>query len=326
MNNIRSTDDFKKEVFDIYGNDYEVLGIYKGRLKKVEIRHKCGYAWEIQPNSLINNRIKACPVCSGKKKKTTEEYIQQVKELVGDEYVVKGKYINTMTNIEMFHTTCNFTFPMSPDSFLHNHRCPKCNGGVRLKDTEYFKQEVYDLVGDEYELLGEYSTCRTPIEFLHTKCNRKYNATSSDFLRGHRCPECAIERRLGEGHWNWQGGITSLTLFLRNCIKEWKFDSMKSCNYKCIITGERFDTIHHLYSFSQIIKETLNNLDIPSKEQVADYTELELESIKNTFLEIHDKHGNGVCLTDKIHKLFHLTYTYYDNTPEQFIEFTQRYK
>ena len=32
------------------------------------------------------------------------------------------------------------------------------------KDTEYFKREVYDLVGDEYEVLGEYVNTHTKIK------------------------------------------------------------------------------------------------------------------------------------------------------------------
>ena len=39
---------------------------------------------------------------------------------------------------------------------LHRSRCPNCFGNEK-KTTEQFKQEVYDLVGDEYSVIEEYS-------------------------------------------------------------------------------------------------------------------------------------------------------------------------
>lgn len=130
--------------------------------------------------------------------------------------------------------------------------------------------------------------------------------------------------RKGSENPNWQGGISQLYEHLRRNIKEWKIASMKDCNYKCVITGESFDDIHHLYSFKSIVYDTLNNLSLPVKEYVRDYTEEEIKSIETECLRIH-MNLLGVCLRGDVHSLFHSIYTNKNFTKEDFHEFKERY-
>lgn len=67
---------------------------------------------------------------------------------------------------------------------------------LRRKTTTEFKQEVYDLVGNEYTVLGEYKNERTPIALRHNVCNYEWDTTTPhDFLRKgmkhSRCPQCS---------------------------------------------------------------------------------------------------------------------------------------
>ena len=132
-------------------------------------------------------------------------------------------------------------------------------------------------------------------------------------------------QRFGELNPNYKGGISSLYQELRRNIYNWKLDSMEYCNYKCIITGDRFNAIHHLYSFDLIIQETLNELLFPLYNNISMYTQNELEMIINKCLEIHYRYGLGVCLRNDIHKLFHDNFGYGNNTPEQFNIFKENY-
>lgn len=61
----------------------------------------------------------------------------------------------------------------------------------KRKTQEEFEKEVYDLVGDEYKVLGEYKSTHTKIKMLHTKCGNEFDMSPSDFLRGNRCPFCS---------------------------------------------------------------------------------------------------------------------------------------
>ena len=66
---------------------------------------------------------------------------------------------------------------------------------TRVKTTEQFKSEVASLVGDEYSVLGKYKTNRIKTEMRHNTCGHKYEVTPNNFLRGSRCPKCAVRRR-----------------------------------------------------------------------------------------------------------------------------------
>jgi hypothetical protein len=96
---------------------------------------------------------------------------------------------------------------------------------------------------------------------------------------------------------------------------------MKNCKYKSVISQDKFEVIHHLYSFNKIISETLEILDLPIYEEINFYSNTELEQIINVCLDLHYKYGLGVCLTEEEHSIFHKIYGRDCNTPEQFEEY-----
>jgi len=124
------------------------------------------------------------------KTKTTEEFIKEVYDSRGDEYTVLGEYINNTTKIKIRHNKCKYEYGVRPNSFLSGARCPECFGVVK-KDTEWFKDDVYVLVGDEYTVLGEYINDATKIRMMHNKCKSPFHVRPANFLRnGSRCPCC----------------------------------------------------------------------------------------------------------------------------------------
>lgn len=142
------------------------------------------------------------------KRKTTEQFKQEVFELVGDEYLVVNEYGNAKTKIRFVHNieNCMFEFDMQPSNFLSGQRCPECKKKENLirihntrKTTEQFKKEVSDLVGDEYYVESDYINCHTKIKMKHSVCNYVFDITPSDFLRGRRCTtkEC-LHKRMGD--------------------------------------------------------------------------------------------------------------------------------
>ena len=135
------------------------------------------------------------------------------------------------------------------------------------------------------------------------------------------CSDCFSENQSGSLANNWKGGISELVIFLRNKLTNWKKESIKNSNYKCVITGNKFDDIHHLYPFNKIVEEIflLSNLD--KKVKVSDYLDDELEILVNLSEQLHFQYPLGVCLTRDMHNLFHETYGKLNNTPEQFYEF-----
>jgi len=98
---------------------------------------------------------------------------------------------------------------------------------------------------------------------------------------------------------------------------------MKFCNYKCVITDKNNHDldIHHIFSFSNIIKETLLLLNLPLYSEISYYNNFELKLLENKCLELHYKHGLGACLSKKLHIEFHSLYGKKNFTPENFYEF-----
>lgn len=112
-----------------------------------------------------------------------------------------------------------------------------------------------------------------------------------------------------------------LSEFIRRNNLDWKKRSMKKCKYKCIITGDRFQAIHHIYGLNLILRETLNNLNISIKPSMDEYTNIELKNILKEFRKIQDTYPLGLCLREDIHKMFHNIYGYGNNTETQWNQF-----
>lgn len=124
------------------------------------------------------------------KKKTHEEYIADLARLK-PEFECLDIYQGNKIKILHRHKVCGYKWEIKPNVLLTSGECgcPLCSGKVR-KDTEYFKCEVYDLVGEEYDVLGEYVNTHTKIKLKHNLCGNEFEMTPHNFISGQRCPKC----------------------------------------------------------------------------------------------------------------------------------------
>ena len=124
----------------------------------------------------------------------------------------------------------------------------------------------------------------------------------------------------------YKGGITPISIYLRNKNEEWFNKCKQEANYTCQLTGKyRGVNTHHLYAFSSIVLDAHNTYNIEIKEQVKDYTDKELELLEQYVAEWHKDNSNAIVLCEEAHTLFHNLYGKGSNTPEQFEEFRERY-
>lgn len=203
----------------------------------------------------------------------------------------------------------------------------KTNREIQEEFMPHRSVELICKKGNELGLIKSEETLRrAQLEYRNDEWRRKISRTRKEkgIHKGANNPMYG-SHRIGELNPNWRGGISNLSKYLRRNIKQWKIDSMKYCNYKCVITGEDFDDIHHLYSFNQIVEETLDILNLPQYDEIGKYTSEELLLLEQTCLELHYKYGYGACLKKSVHDLFHFIYGYGNNTPEQFEEFKDKY-
>lgn len=189
-----NTELFRERVFEIVGDEYEMLGEYVSSKEKVLFRHNtCGHTFYMAPNNFVQGN--RCPSCTKRIRYTTELFRQKVAELTDNEYTVLGEIVNNQTPIHMLHNVCGTEFDITPSSFLQGHRCAKC-AGVMKHTTESFKQKVSELVGDEFVVLGDYVNNRTKIKMLHTVCGYEFDMKPNHFLSGVRCPQCSGRQQL----------------------------------------------------------------------------------------------------------------------------------
>ena len=67
-------------------------------------------------------------------------------------------------------------------------------------------------------------------------------------------------------------------------------------------------------------------LTIYRRENVSEYSDDELVTIRNELLRLHDFYGYGCPINKKVHKLFHDLYGYKETNYFDFLEFIKRIK
>lgn len=182
----KTNEEFVKEVYDLVGSRYEFLEVYKGNHIKIKCKHnECGYTYKTTPANFLRGR--RCPQCAINAKKTNKKFIQEVYDLVSDEYIFLEEYKDAETKILCRHNVCGYEWEINPSNFIRGKRCP--NHAIRTEED--FLQKVESLVGVEYTFLEKYKGANKKIKCKHNKCGYEYYVLTSNFLRGRRCPQCA---------------------------------------------------------------------------------------------------------------------------------------
>lgn len=270
-------------------------------------------------DSIRSTTSNGCGFCLGKIKNTLDVFRAKLKPILPNVEVI-GEYLGIDVNIECRCLIHNNTFITTPRYLMKGHGCKICTN-VTVYTFETFKRRI-EIVNNNIEILGdEYINNSTPIKCRCKKHNIVWSPLPANILSGSGCIECWKDSVSGTNNYRWLGGITPLNIHLRNRIHDWKKQSMVACNYKCDITGKRFDDIHHLYGFDQILEEVLFNTNIKLKEIISEYSDIELKTLENECIRLHEKYGLGVCLCREEHESFHKQYGYGNNTPEQYYEF-----
>lgn len=220
------------------------------------------------------------------KKLTQEEFEERVFEALGNKVSILGKYKNSKTKIETKCNICGYIWKTNPHTLQNGHGCPRCSNNLR-KTTEQFKKEVYDLVKNEYEVLGEYKSTHTKIRMKHNICGKTFMIEPNAFISGgQRCP---YERYLksAEGNRQTQGKPNEKNGILKGICEKEGYQIIKGyvkANINLILKHNKCETVFKVrpYHFittgvrcsciteskgERIIKEWLIINNIKFKEQ-----------------------------------------------------------
>ncbi|MDF9599575.1 hypothetical protein P7D15_00175 [Bacillus cereus] len=189
--------DFIKEVYENVKNEYKVLGTYKNNREKILMQHTtCGNEWLVTPKNFLTNNSR-CPACNSKQK-GIKDFKKKVNQIVGDEYIVVGEYINNKTKIRMLHRKCGEIVEIAPNNFSKGCRCSKCSSkkaNIKKRKTHAeFVSDIYRLEGDKYSVIGKYIDVKTYVSLKHNECGHIWDSTPHNFFAGRRCPKCRASK------------------------------------------------------------------------------------------------------------------------------------
>jgi len=279
---------------------------------------------------LINNNpnyIYCCDNC----------FLNKIKEQFDDRnlILISNTYINDKKPLEFLckiHSEAGVQ-EVPYNKFLHrNQGCKLCgnlNGKRKPSNLNFNYIKFLCKIKDYLLLVDKYisSNAKMPYICKNHPYEIQYTSASQLINNNHCCKYCIKEKISGENSHKWKGGETPLYEYLRHKLDQWKFDSLKNSDFKCVITGKRATSkykVHHLLSFHTILQKILDKYNIPRSKKINEFTDKELVIIEKDFLSEHKL--LGVCLHPEVHKLYHYLYSYYNNTPKQFDEFKIRYR
>lgn len=173
-----TTESFKNDIYDQYGDEYSLLSEYKGTHSKVKMRHNiCGNEYEVSPNKFRSGR--KCPFCANKmrsiKRQKTKEVLQkELNEYYGkEEYTILSDEIGkNLDKIKVRHNCeyCGYNeFESTPNYLKQGKGCQVCGGNHNIIS---FKHDFYNKYGkDNFEILNnEYPGYDGQLDIKCNKC------------------------------------------------------------------------------------------------------------------------------------------------------------
>ena len=243
---------------------YELIGDYRESLVELKCLN-CGETFITTHRLILNHH--ECPHC---KALGCGYYGNLVKHYVDNEY--QGKYelvsydhdkrrvtvynlfMKKTRNLNVYELLTKHVNSLKPavqsnDVIWNRYSCygtyGQCYKGeflIRDVSETYFLHEMFDLVGDEYQLVGEYKNMFSEVELRHSLCGKVVRVKPYDFLNGKRCENCKVKHR-----------AETIEDFLNAMIPEFYFMS----NFDSSIDSYLFRAIQYKYSYRMACVERI---------------------------------------------------------------------
>lgn len=188
--------DFINMLNELTDYTYELVGEFSGMSKEVTLLHKtCSTKYSTTPNNILRTKKGNCPMCGKTTKKDNRIFTKDINKLVGDEYTFLDRYVSSSYKLRVRHNSpqCNYNeYYVTPNDFKNGRRCLVCSSNAK-KTQDTFVSEVWNLVVNEYTVVGNYVGVHEPIKLIHNVCGREINMTPGNFLRGSRCVHCKVD-------------------------------------------------------------------------------------------------------------------------------------
>lgn len=221
----RTEEDFKKELKDLYGDEYILLSKYKNSVTRVLVKHKCGHEYYVYPLNLLKGKSH-CPKCTAKRMASQFRLsYKKVKNYIEERgYVLLSKeYKNARTKLKI---KCpeGHIFKMNFNNFQQGQRCPIC---ANIKNGERCKKDIKEIekIVKKYgfkiiKWVGEYKN-RNSKFIIECPYGHQTETSVASFLNTKGCCSICNESK---------GERTIANFLLKNKIKfkkQYKFNDCK---------------------------------------------------------------------------------------------------
>ena len=159
--------------------------IYTGTHEKLKWKcNVCNNVWEATANNVKIGTW--CPRCTHKEKLT----LLQMKDLAisRDGECLSSAYINADTNLLWKCNVCGEKWEAVPYNIKLGTWCPKCSG-LKKKTIEEMRELAITKGGKC--LSDKYTNCFSNLLWECEDCNRTWEATPANVIRGTWCPYCS---------------------------------------------------------------------------------------------------------------------------------------
>lgn len=181
----------------------EVRSKYDGKRKPILLHCNIhNYDFEIKADSALNS-VHGCKLCaidyvSGCKRKSQEEFLEEVKDVLNPNVIIIGEYVNTSTKIKCQCKDCGNIWDVVPYSLLKGYGCKKCAmryvQNYRIKSHEQFLREFNERNPQHktIEILSEYIKDEEPVLCRCKVCNHTWSTRAHNLISKQSASGCPI--------------------------------------------------------------------------------------------------------------------------------------
>ena len=173
------------------GEDYELLHDASTIAKTsdvIGVKHTvCGTTFDLRASTLSNGyKPNRCPECRPTKRKTTEEFKEDINYKSNDSFEVLSGYTNRESRICFRHKKCGEVFVSRAKDMAQDPKCPNCESVLNRLGRIHEKFSADFLIGH----LDETVVTNAPI--IHKKCGHAF-AVDLTIFKG-RCVNCSAHK------------------------------------------------------------------------------------------------------------------------------------
>lgn len=180
----------KRIVKTISGGELELVKIVDGKPSKKLLLYNKSMNMNVTTN--LTNLLYGNQKHYGTMRMSRREAEQYMKKYKHFQLI---EYTGSSHPAKIYHDICGQTFELSAFGLFMTSPVCRCCETIKEFDIDVFKQQVKDIVGDEYEVLDyfrEENGNLVNVMIKHKKCGTVKKYKPYNFLTGERCSKCSL--------------------------------------------------------------------------------------------------------------------------------------